>query len=809
MYSLSQISEWMQGSLQGTGSLQNDWHLLIDSRTITFPESSIFFALSSQFNDGHKYIPELVEKGVRVFVVRKGYVPDSAADCNFIFVENVLEALQRLAARHRQNFSIPVIGITGSNGKTIVKEWLLHILGQAYHICHSPKSYNSQIGVPLSVWQMNPRHELGIFEAGISTTGEMEHLERIIRPDIGILTHLGPAHGEGFKDQQEKISEKLRLFSHSKVVLMRFDPEIAKEIKAKVLSFGYNEPDADLNITKKEAGNNGTTLYGRYKGQEHIVRIPFTDEASIENCSLCWLVALHLGHFDSNLFGTLMPVSMRMELKKGVHNCLIVNDSYSNDIHSLGSALAFLRQQSIHSKTTVILSDIEQSGLAPERLCMQVRNMLQEKRISRLIAIGPQFYNYQSILSGPFESLFFRNTQDFLSDFYNLHFQDETILVKGARKFQFEKISRKLEQLSHGTVLEINLHAALDNLAAIRKKLPREMKIMAMVKAFAYGSGTYEMAKLLQNRVDYLAVAYPEEGVSLRSNGITTPIMVLNPEEEALDSLVEYQLEPVVFSTRQLDTLTRLAGHETIPIHLEIDTGMHRLGFLESDIPVLLDQLKQYPRLRIASVFSHLSASDEVRYDDFTKSQFDQFKRVATEIENAAGYKVLKHISNTAAALRFGQEGLDMVRLGIGLYGIDPSGVFPKLLEPVFTLKTTISQIKKIGPNESVGYSRKAVSDHGRTIAILALGYADGLNRLLGNGNAGFDINGQEAPIVGNVCMDMCMVDVSGIACEEGDEAVLFGRHKPIQDIAAAIGSIPYEVLTSISQRVKRIYVSE
>ena len=809
MYSLSRIAEWMQGTLQGTGTVQADWHLLTDSRTLIFPEASIFLALSSQFNDGHKYIPELVEKGVRVFVVRKDYVPGASNDCNFIFVENVLEALQNLAARHRQDFNIPVIGITGSNGKTIVKEWLLHVLGQTYHICHSPKSYNSQIGVPLSVWQLNPQHELGIFEAGISTTGEMEQLEHIIRPDIGILTHLGPAHDEGFKDQEEKIAEKLKLFANCKIVLMRFNPSIAKQLNAKVMSFGYDEPGADLNIIKKETGSNGTILTAKYQGQDSSLHIPFTDEASIENCSLCWLVALHLGHFDPSLFETLMPVSMRMELKKGVHNCLIVNDSYSNDIHSLGSALAFLRQQTIHSKTTVILSDIEQSGLAQDLLCKEVRNMLQEKRISQLIAIGPQFYSRQDILSGPFETLFFRSTQDFLSAFYGLHFQDETILVKGARKFQFEKISRKLEQLSHGTVLEINLHAALGNLAAIRKKLPSEMKIMAMVKAFAYGSGTYEMAKLLQNRVDYLAVAYPDEGVSLRSNGINTPIMVLNPEEEALDSLVEYKLEPVVFSTRQLDILTRLAGHETIPIHLEIDTGMHRLGFLESDIPALLEQLHKYPRLKIASIFSHLSASDEVRYDDFTSLQFERFGRIATEIEQAIGYKVLKHISNTAAALRFGQEGLDMVRLGIGLYGIDPSGVFPNLLEPVFTLKTTISQIKKIGPNESVGYSRKAISNHVRSIAVLALGYADGLNRLLGNGNGSFEVNGQEAPIVGNVCMDMCMIDVSGIACEEGDEAILFGKHKPIQDIAAAIGSIPYEVLTSISQRVKRIYVSE
>jgi alanine racemase len=809
MYSISQIAGFMKARVAGEEDISMNWQLLIDSRTITNPGTSMFFALKTRFNDGHRYIPELIEKGVKAFVVQEDYVIPENTNCSFLIVEDVKKALQDLATEHRKEFKMPVIGITGSNGKTVVKEWLVQLLGHKKNICFSPKSYNSQIGVPLSVWQLQEAHELGIFEAGISTVNEMEVLEQIIRPGIGILTHLGTAHNEGFENFEQKVQEKLKLFRHCQVVLMEYNPGIAAHIQTPVMSFGFDEANADLNITKKKIAGETTEMTGIYLGKKLTIHIPFTDEASIENCCICWLCTLYLDCFEKSAFPDLSPVSMRLELKKGIHGSLLVNDSYSNDLNALSTALSFLKQQTIHQKTTVILSDIEESGLEPGELCMQVCNLLLEKQVRRLIAIGPVFYENQDLFIDKFETYFFRNTVEFLDHFYELRFHEENILIKGARKFQFEHIVKRLEQLSHGTVLEINLTAALHNLNTIKERLEPGVKIMAMVKAFAYGSGSYEMAKLVQNKVDYLAVAYSDEGVALRQNGISIPIMVMNTDEDAFDQLVRYDLEPVIFSLAQLKTITGKIELQTLRVHVEIDTGMHRLGFKPEDIPALSGFLKNNPKLLVASVFSHLSASDESKYDDFTHYQFKTFRSVAADIEKSIGYPTLKHISNTAATLRFKQEGLDMVRLGIGLYGIDPTGKFDGLLEPVFTFKTTVSQVKQIGPNESVGYSRKSISKKSRTIAILALGYADGLNRALSNGQGSFEINGKKAPIIGNICMDMCMVDVSGLQCSEGDEAILFGKNRSIQQVAEQLGTIPYEILTSVSQRVKRIYVSE
>jgi alanine racemase len=809
MYSISQIAGFMKASVLGDGDISMNWQLLIDSRTLTNPGTSIFFALTSRFNDGHRYIPELIEKGVTVFVVREDHEIPQNTNCHFLIVEDVKKALQDLAGEHRKEFKLPVIGITGSNGKTVVKEWLVQLLGHDRNICFSPKSYNSQIGVPLSVWQLQEAHELAIFEAGISTINEMEVLEQIIRPGIGILTHLGTAHNEGFENFEQKVQEKLKLFRHCQVVLMAYDPEVSAQIQAPLMSFGFEQPEADLNITRKKISEESTEMTALYLGKKLTLRIPFTDEASIENCCICWLCTLYLDCFEKGAFLALSPVSMRLELKKGIHGCLLVNDSYSNDLNALSTALSFLKQQTIHQKTTVILSDIEESGLEPGELFLQVCNLLLEKQVRRLIAIGPVFYEQQDLFTEKFETFFFRNTVEFLDHFYELRFHEENILIKGARKFQFEIIAKRLEQLSHGTVLEINLTAAMHNLNTIKERLEPGIKIMAMVKAFAYGSGSYEMAKLVQNKVDYLAVAYSDEGVALRQNGINIPIMVMNTDEDSFDQLVRYDLEPVIFSLAQLKTITGKIEMQTLKVHVEIDTGMHRLGFKPEDIQGLTAVLKNNPKLIVASIFSHLSASDEARYDDFTNYQFDTFRSVASEIGKSIGYHALKHISNTAATLRFKQEGLDMVRLGIGLYGIDPTGKFDGLLEPVFTFKTTVSQVKQIGPNESVGYSRMSISRKSRTIAILALGYADGLNRALSNGNGSFRINGKKAPIIGNICMDMCMVDVSGLQCNEGDEAILFGKNVGIQKVAEQLGTIPYEILTSISQRVKRVYVSE
>lgn len=809
VYSIQQIANAIGAECRSSDETLKDFVLLSDSRTLTDPANSIFIALRTAFNDGHRFIPELIEKGVRYFIVADDFKEGSDTGNVYLKVSNTLSALQAIGRFHRMQFNLPVIGITGSNGKTIVKEWLLHLLGNDYLICANPKSYNSQIGVPLSVWQLKKEHTLGIFEAGISGKEEMEALESIIRPEIGVLTHLGTAHNEGFDDPMQKLDEKLKLFRNCKTVISQYNPVIFGKLGEKLLSFGFNEASASLNITETLKGRNSTLIRGEYQGLLIEFSIPFTDDASIENACLSCLITLFFDLFNAAAFYELRPVSMRMELLKGRHGCLIVNDSYSNDLNALSTALSFLKQQSIHLKNTVILSDIEESGLPREILYTQVRNLLSEKKINRLIGIGTDYMSMKHQFAEIEEKSFYENTGQMLMDFDQLKFSDESILIKGARKFGFEKIVRKLEQESHGTVLEINLSAALKNLNVIKQRIGSDVKVMAMVKAFAYGSGTYEIAKLLQKKVDYLAVAYADEAIALRKSGINTPVMVMNTDEETFNVLTEYNLEPAIFSISQLNSLHSELKGKPISIHIEIDTGMHRLGFVKEEIDELVSFIALHPELKVASVFSHFSASDEEQYDAFSKEQIREFHSAADKIEKVCAYKVIRHISNTAAALRFSQVNFGMVRLGIGLYGIDPTGKFGNLLEPVFTLKTHISQIKTIRKNESVGYARKSVSDKSRKIAVLALGYADGLNRALSNGKGGFYINGNYAEIAGNVCMDMCMVDVSNIDCEEGDEAILFGKEHKIEDIAIKLNTIPYEILTSISQRVKRVYTSE
>ena len=808
-YSLNDIAKIIHAQVQGNDDVRASIKLLTDSRALTTAHDALFFALKTAVNDGHKYIPELIEKGVKWFVVNTDFKTPEQQDLVFLKVDNTLKALQALSNYHRHQFNLPVIGITGSNGKTVVKEWLLQLFGHSKSVCANPKSYNSQIGVPLSVWQLNESHELGIFEAGISTTGEMQQLADIIDPSYGILTHLGPAHNEGFDSPEQKLQEKLRLFNNCQLVFAQYLPHTKALLGQKLISFGFNEPKADLNIIDCVQTEKHSKIFGQYKGKDLQFNLPFKDAASIENACLCCLVMNHFDAFDASTFEQLRAVSMRMELKKGIHQCVLVNDGYNNDLNALSNALSFLKQQAMHANKTAILSDIEGSGIPPEILYTQVKQMLIDKGIKRVIGIGSQYNKYgPKLFKQTFDAAFFPDTASFLAHFYEMSFKDESILIKGARKFEFEHIVKKLEKDNHNTVLEINLNAAINNLNVFKNKLPNDMKIMAMVKAFAYGSGTYEMAKLIEKRVDYLAVAYTDEGVALRQSGVVAPIMVMNADVDQLEALMTHQLEPVVFDLEQLQQFNN-ANQNPIKIHIELDTGMHRLGFVEDQIKPLITFLKSHTSIQVASIFSHLSASDEAEHDAFTQLQFERFKTWANTIEAALQINTIKHISNTAAALRFQQEGLNMVRIGIGLYGIDPTHLFGHLLEPVFTFKSHISQIKTIAPNESVGYARKAIANTARVIAVLALGYADGLNRALSNGVGCFYIKGQKAPIVGNVCMDMCMIDVTGIDCAIGDEAILFGKDYPIQAVADQLHSIPYEVLTSISQRVKRIYVSE
>jgi Alr-MurF fusion protein len=805
-------------------------HLLLDSRKILFPASSLFFALRGPRRDGHSFLPELYEKGVRHFIVGSEDValpPDAA----IILVKDTLQALQLLATHHRRQFSLPVIGITGSNGKTIVKEWLNQLLEEKYNIVRSPKSYNSQLGVPLSVWQLNESHNLAIFEAGISQSGEMDKLEKIIQPTIGIFTNVGEAHSEGFLNLRQKVKEKLQLFKHVQTFIYCSDyPEINEGL-ADVVQRLRNKPDDKLNVfswsTKTDAtlriisllkDESFTYMTALYEEQEISVRIPFVDDASLENAISCWCTLLHLGiehrYIESRIL-QLTHVAMRLELKKGINNCSIINDSYSADVSSLKIALDFLSQQQQHPRKTVILSDILQSGKSEKELYGYIANALKQKKIDRFIGIGPQLYRNRNVFESvpALETKLYENLDAFRKDFYHLHFHSETILIKGARIFEFEHIVPLLEQKVHQTVLEINLSALLHNLRQYQQALQPSTKLMAMVKAFSYGSGSYEIANLLQfHKVDYLAVAYADEGVELRKGGITLPIMVMNPEETTFDTLVQFDLQPDLYSFEMLtllDDFLRKEGLQQFPVHIELETGMNRLGFDVAAIDQLAEKIKN-SCCKVQSVFSHLVASEDAKQDAFTLKQADKLLHAADHLEKILGYSFIKHIANSAAIVRFPQLQLDMVRLGIGLHGIDSGATHQLNLQVVSTLKTTIAQIKKLSKGETVSYNRKGIVKRDSVIATVRLGYADGYPRRLGNGVGKMMVNGKLVPVIGTICMDMTMLDVTDVPnVQEADEVTVFGAELTVEQVADWAGTIPYEIMTGISQRVKRVYFEE
>lgn len=807
--------------------------LILDSRKVYSPATSLFFALKGPRRDGHQFITELYKKGVHSFIVSE--VPDKTnyGEACFLEVKDTLAALQQLAAHHRRRFDIPVIGITGSNGKTIIKEWLYQLLQEDYHIVRSPKSYNSQIGVPLSIWQMNEQHTLAIFEAGISQPGEMENLERMIRPTIGVLTNIGEAHNEGFDSRQQKLEEKLKLFSHCQFIIGRGeDLESQKEWLAsfeqspQVLTWGFS-PKNDLVIKHldKKAGQTHITVCSGATEKQFI--IPFTDDASIQNAIACYFILLQLG-IDAETIArrmeTLQPVNMRLELKKGINHCMIINDSYSADINSLEIALDFLDQQSGDLKKTVVLSDLLQSARKDEQLYAYIIERLKKHKVSRVIAIGEHISETWRHLESGDEDLaieLYLSTADYIRQFRSTQFREEIVLIKGARIFGFEQIVQLLELKVHQTVLEINLDAVVHNVKTYQQQLNPSTKIMAMVKAFAYGSGGAEIAGILQyHKVDYLGVAYADEGVELRKAGVTIPIMVMNPAETAFDSIVEYNLEPDLFSfgmLRSFESFLQREGLQRYPVHIEIETGMNRLGFLAGDINKLADQLSSTSLLKIQSVFSHLAASEDPAQDEFTKEQFKLFCQSTDILQQRLDQPFLRHIANSAAIFRLPELQLDMVRLGIGMYGIDSSKQHQALLQPVATLKTTIAQIRKIKAGETVGYNRRGKTDHEAVIATVRIGYADGYSRRLGNGAGKMWINsrlpgdpGKLVPVIGSICMDMTMIDVTGVdRIEEGDEVIVFGKELPLQQLADWAGTIPYELMTSISQRVKRVYFEE
>jgi alanine racemase len=810
-YTLRHICAFVKGELQGNGEAIIS-HLVYDSRRIQHPESSLFFAVQTAHGDGHHYIADAYKKGVRNFVVTK---PITLSGASFILVDDSLKALQGLAAHHRQQFQVPTIGITGSNGKTIVKEWLNSLLEEDFRIVRSPRSYNSQIGVPLSVWQMDSQHTLALFEAGISQPGEMQKLAAIIQPTIGVLTNLGDAHSEGFSSAEEKLQEKLKLFAGAEVVIG--PEELLTTVAVQKFTWGRSE-QASLRIQSIQHAKETTTINAVYNHQKFALQIPFSDEASIQNAITCWCVLLHLGK-DQQLIQQritgLHPIDMRLQLAHGINHCLVINDSYSADTTSLRIALDFLVQQGAGLKRTVILSDFFESGKEETALYSEIAQLINHYGIQRLFAVGKMITaQLQEKLSSGVSFQEFLSTEDFLQRFKSSDFNNEIVLIKGARKAGFERIASLFEQKLHGTVLQINLASLTHNLKEYQKHLAPSTKIMAMVKAFSYGSGGAEIASVLQfNNVAYLGVAYADEGVELVKAGITMPIMVMNAEPSSFPTMIEHGLQPVIYSISLLNSFEayiRQQGLTDYPVHLEVETGMNRLGFSVEEIETVATHFASCHYLTLQSVFSHLAGSEDATQDDFTQLQATRFNEAVHKLQERLSYSFLKHIANSAAIVRHPHLQMDMVRLGIGLYGVEPDAEDKLDLQAVATLRSTVAQIKEVKKGESISYNRRGVVDRDSRIATVRIGYADGYSRRFGNGVGKMLVQGKMAPVVGTVCMDMTMIDITEIEdVKEGEDVMIFGPGLPVQDIAAWIQTIPYEIMTSVSQRVKRVYYYE
>lgn len=792
--------------------------VVFDSRQVLENDKSIFVAIKTEKNDGHFFVEDAYKKGIRNFIVESSEKVEPFSDVNFFVVENSVEALQTLAAFHRKQFTGPVIAITGSNGKTIVKEWLYKLLRDDFTIHRSPRSFNSQLGVAVSLLGIETWHTLAIIEAGISQPGEMEKLHQMIAPSLGIVTNIGSAHDEGFLSKEEKAAEKSKLLQNAEVAIVCADEEVLQqpvsELRNKYpltqwITWGYNEK-AKYKIASVNTENNESQITLTYRTQPIQYTLPFADKASVNNSVTCIAVLHALERLDSehlDKFKQLTAVQNRLTFTNGTDGNFIVDDSYSNDPESLQVALDFCIRQQPVMKHVVILSDFEQSNRDKAALYEKINGLLISKKIAGLIIVGREISLHKKAFTVPLLGIY-ENTDALLNHIQELGITNATILIKGARSYGFERIKQKLEQKEHETVLEINLDALKHNYLYFKNLLQKGTKLMPMVKAFGYGSGTFEAAKLLESLgCDYFAVAYLDEGIQLRNAGIKTPVMVLNSNASQLESLLKYRLEPVIYSKKQYREINRKTAVTPVKVHLEIDTGMHRLGFEAEEIAPFIESEK--PHFEIVSVFSHLSASEAPEHDAFTQKQIESFEKTALEIEKIIGKKILKHIDNTGGILRFPQAHFDMVRLGIGLYGVDPGNKLTSALKPVACLKTVVSQVKNIRPGESVGYSRKALSNEPRRIAILPIGYADGLWRAMGNGNGHVFINGKRAPLIGNVCMDMCMAELGDIECAEGDEVEIFGTHISVYEVAKICHTIPYETLTSVSQRVKRVFVGE
>jgi Alr-MurF fusion protein len=822
---LQKIATICQGEILGINREIDLDTLLIDSRKVSHASSALFICLVTNRDDGHDYIVNAYEKGVRVFLTSTIIDKDKFPDASFVLVTDTKIALQKIAKAQRELFkNIPVLGITGSNGKTIVKEWLYQILEQHFNIVRSPKSYNSQIGVALSVWEMNAQHNLAIFEAGISEPQEMQSLAQMIQPTIGIITNIGTAHNEQFNSVQEKLDEKLKLFQHAQKIIYCHDHTLIdsairnSKLGKKDLWYWGKSATCTLVILSKISDSKQTKIRARFKESDLELTIPFIDEASVENVIHCWLAALSLGLVEQDIqqaVSLLAPIAMRLELKTGANNSVIINDSYNSDLAALNIALDFLALQHQYPNYTVILSDIAQAGADKEQLYDEVVDLIAQKNIKTFIGIGADLAQKKDLFERipNLKSSFYLSTDQFIDALDHHNFSNQTVLLKGARSFKFENINNYLEARIHQTVLEINLNAITDNYHTYRQYIKSDVAVMAMVKAFSYGSGAYEVADKLQFLdVEYLAVAYADEGVSLRNSGIKLPIMVMNPDVNAYAALINYDLEPELYSLYTLKQFIETCTIEEVleyPVHLKLDTGMHRLGFQQEEFLEVLTILKDNPYIKVKSVFSHLAASDDETLDEFTNQQAQLFDSYIEQLDKVITYPYYRHLCNTGGIIRHPNLHYNMVRLGIGLYGVDSTKIKNKI-KSISRLKTSIAQIKHIAANETIGYSRKGIVNRPSVIGTVCIGYADGIPRSLGNGNGKMFINGKLAPIIGNICMDMCMLDITDIDHPQvGDEVIIFGPELPITQVATWANTIPYEIMTGISMRVKRVYFEE
>ena len=821
MYSIARVTALIGAHRYGKTEVQVEW-LLTDSRSLTFPETTMFFALRTHEGNGHRYIDDLYRRGVRAFCVEE-LPKEDYSEANFLVVKSPLKALQRLAERHRDEFSCPVIGVTGSNGKTLVKEWLHALLSPDYVVTRSPRSYNSQIGVPLSVWLLNAHTQMGVFEAGVSRPGEMAALRNIIQPTIGVFTCLGPAHQEKFQSLEEKCLEKLTLFQDAETVICNIDDECVenclKKSKLKGRLVTWTRTGKAANYQIDTAIENCTTVI-RYSGDgiggSREFTVPFINEAYVENCLICLVTGLYLG-MDSDVLHTrltqLKPVTMRLEVKEGKHGCTLINDAYNSDIAALNIALDFMvRRPELNGRgKTLVVSDILQTGVEPEELYAQVAENCSRRGIRRIIGVGRDLMQVPHLFKD-FDAQFFLTTDDLMRSGVLDAIQNEVILFKGSRHFGFETLVEHLALKVHETTLEINLKALERNVKYYRQFMKPETKMVCMIKANGYGTGAEEVARTLQDcGVNYLAVAVADEGASLRRAGITSGIMVMNPEMSSFETLFRYRLEPEVYSFKILENLiaaAEKAGIQGFPVHIKLDTGMCRLGFNpHEDMPKLIERLKKQNAVVPRTVFTHFVGSDSPDFNEFSKRQFEIFDKASRELQDAFPHKILRHICNSAAIERFPERHLDMVRLGIGLYGVSPLN--NGTINCVAKLKTTILQIRDVEAGTSVGYSRRTMLDRPARIAALPIGYADGLDRHLGNRHGYCLVNGHKAEYVGNICMDVCMIDVTDIPCQEGDSVEIFGSNLPVSTLSDILGTIPYEVLTGVSERVKKVYYRE